>query len=257
MRRPGRLLLGAIAATVCVYLILPTLIVVPISFTKTDFITFPPQGFSTRWYAAFFTRPEWSGAFVTSLVVATFTAALTTVLGTMIGLALPRLPPRANRLLGLFFLLPMIVPAIITAVALYRPFAQIGLIASVPGLIVAHTILALPFVVINVAAVVHKLDWRIVDAARSLGASPAIAFRKVTLPALAPGIAAGGIFAFLTSFDEVVVALFISGSGATTLPVQMWSGIRFEISPIAAAASCLLLLGSCLLLALFSLLKRT
>ena len=96
------------------------------------------------------------------------TAALTTVLGTMIGLALPRLPPRANRLLGLFFLLPMIVPAIITAVALYRPFAQIGPIASVPGLILAHTILALPFVVINVAAVVHKLDWRIVDAASRL-----------------------------------------------------------------------------------------
>lgn len=257
MRRLGGNLLGVIAGAICIYLVLPTLIVVPISFTETDFITFPPQGFSARWYEAFFGRPEWNGSFVTSLVVASFTAVLTTVLGTMIGLGLPKLPARLNRLLGLFFLLPMIVPTIITAVALYRPFAQIGLIATVPGLVLAHTILALPFVVINVAAVVQKLDWRIVDAARSLGASPAVAFRKVTLPALAPGVAAGGIFAFLTSFDEVVVALFISGSGATTLPVQMWSGIRFEISPIVAAASCLLLLGSCLLLALFSLLKRT
>lgn len=256
MKHPGVSLLGVVAGAICLYLVLPTLIVVPISFTQTDFITFPPQGFSTRWYEAFFERPEWSGSLVTSLIVAALTAALTTALGTMIGLALPKLPVRANRLLGLFFLLPMIVPAIITAVAFYRPFAQLGLIATVPGLVVAHTILALPFVIINVAAVVHKLDWRIVDAARSLGASPAVAFRKVTLPALAPGIAAGGIFAFLTSFDEVVVALFISGAGATTLPVQMWSGIRFEISPIAAAASCLLLLGSCLLLALFSLLKR-
>lgn len=257
MKRPGGSLLGIVAAVICVYLILPTLIVVPISFTETDFITFPPQGFSIRWYEAFFERPEWRASLVTSLIVATLTAALATALGTMIGLGLRRLPARANRLLGLFFLLPMIVPAIITAVALYRPFAKLGMIATVPGLVVAHTILVLPFVVINVAAVVHKLDWRIVDAARSLGASPAVAFRKVTLPALAPGIAAGGVFAFLTSFDEVVVALFISGAGATTLPVQMWSGIRFEISPIAAAASCLLLLGSCLLLALFSLLKRT
>ncbi len=257
MRPFGRSLLGIAAAAICVYLILPTLIVVPISFTETDFITFPPQGFSSRWYQAFFERPEWRQALTNSLVVAVATAILSGMLGTMIALGLPKLPPRASRLLAVFFLLPMIVPTIITAVALYAPFAKIGMIATIPGLVLAHTILALPFVVINVAALVQKLDWRIVDAARSLGASPAVAFRKVTLPVLAPGIAAGAIFAFLTSFDEVVVALFISGSGATTLPVQMWSGIRFEISPIVAAASCLLLLGSSLLLALFSLVKRT
>ncbi|MGO4837334.1 ABC transporter permease, partial [Rhizobiaceae sp. 2RAB30] len=155
-----------------------------------------------------------------------------------------------------FFLLPMIVPTIITAAALYTPFSRLGLIASIPGLVLAHTILALPFVVINVSAILQKLDRRVVNAARSLGASPTTAFWRVTLPILAPGIAAGAVFAFLTSFDEVVVALFISGAGATTLPVQMWSGIRFEISPIVSAASCLLLVVSCLLLAFFWLFKR-
>ena len=256
MSRVSSAALAMTAGVLCIFLILPTLIVVPISFTETDFITFPPHGFSTRWYQAFFERSEWSGSLVTSMIVATATTVLATLIGTMIGLGLPRLSPRASRLVSFFFLLPMIVPTIITAAALYAPFSKIGLIATVPGLVLAHTILALPFVVTNVSAVIQKLDWRIVNAARSLGASPTVAFRRVTLPAIAPGVAAGAVFAFLTSFDEVVVALFISGDGATTLPVQMWSGIRFEISPIVAAASSLLLVVSCLLLTLFSFLKR-
>jgi putative spermidine/putrescine transport system permease protein len=182
--------------------------------------------------------------------------ALATTLGSMVALGLVHLSRLANRVVGFIFLLPMIVPTIITAVALYSPFARLGLISTVPGLILAHTILALPFVVINVSAIAQKMDWRMVNAARGLGASPGFAFRAVTLPMLAPGIAAGAIFAFLSSFDEVVVALFLSGAGATTLPVQMWSGIRFEISPVVAAASCLLLVVSCLLLTLFWILKR-
>ncbi|HWK97398.1 MAG TPA: ABC transporter permease [Pseudolabrys sp.] len=255
--RLGIIALGSLSALLCVFLILPTLAVVPLSFTSTDFIIFPPRGFSWRWYQAFFIRPEWQAALWNSVIVGLSTAVLATTLGTMAALGLPRLPRWANRLLGFFFLLPMIVPTIITAVGLYGPFSKVGLIATVPGTIVAHTMLALPFVVINVSAVMQKLDWRIVQAARSLGASPGVAFRKVTLPALAPGVAAGALFAFLTSFDEVVVAIFISGSGAITLPVQMWNGIRFEISPIVAAASTLLLLASCGLLALYHLLRRT
>jgi putative spermidine/putrescine transport system permease protein len=255
-RRFGSGILSAVAAVLCIFLLLPTLVVAPISFTETDFITFPPHGFSTRWYAAFFQRPEWRNALVTSTVAAVLTTILATVLGTMVALGLAGISRRAGRAVSFFFLLPMIVPTIITAAALYTPFARMGLIATIPGIVLAHTILALPFVVINVSAILQKLDWRVVNAARSLGASPVAAFRLVTLPILAPGIAAGAVFAFLTSFDEVVVSLFISGAGATTLPVQMWSGIRFEISPIVSAASCLLLLVSCLLLTLFWLLKR-
>jgi putative spermidine/putrescine transport system permease protein len=255
-RRFTRGLLNVVATVICLFLILPTVVVAPISLTTTDYITFPPIGLSTRWYAAFFERPEWWGSLVTSTIVAGTTAAIATTLSTMIALGLNKIPSGANRLLSFFFLLPMIVPTIITAVALYGPFSRLGIIATVPGLILAHTILAVPFVVINVSAVVQKLDWRTIDAARSLGASPIVAFRRVALPTLAPGIAAGAVFAFLTSFDEVVVALFISGTGAITLPVQMWNGIRFEISPIVSAASCLLLLSSCLLLALFWFSKR-
>lgn len=255
-RRLASCALTTTATAICLFLILPTVVVAPISFTTTDYITFPPIGFSTQWYAAFFEKPEWWRSLVTSTIVAAATTVIATTLCTMIALGLDKLPRRVNRLLSFFFLLPMIVPTIITAVALYTPFSHMGVIATVPGLILAHTILAVPFVVINVSAVVQKLDWRMVDAARSLGAPPAVAFRRVTLPILAPGIAAGAVFAFLTSFDEVVVALFISGTGATTLPVQMWNGIRFEISPIVSAASCLLLIVSCLLLMMFWFLKR-
>ena len=124
-------------------------------------------------------------------------------------------------------------------------------------MVVAHVILTLPFVVINVSAVIQKMDWRIVDAARSLGASPTQAFLKVTLPAIRPGVIMGAIFAFLTSFDEVVVALFISGIDAITLPVQMWNGIRFEISPAVAAASSILLGLSIAILLLIAALRRS
>ena len=255
----GRIASGALSilsGVICLFLILPTFVVAPVSFTTTHYITFPPIGFSTQWYAAFFEKPEWWGALVTSTIVAVLATVITTVLCTGVALGLSKLPRRANRLLSFFFLLPMIVPSIITAVAMYGPFSRLGIIATIPGLVLAHVILAVPFVVINVSAIIQKLDWRMVDAARSLGASPAVAFRRVTLPALAPGIAAGAVFAFLTSFDEVVIALFISGTGAITLPVQMWNGIRFEISPIVAAASCLLLVVSCGLLAVFWLLRR-
>jgi putative spermidine/putrescine transport system permease protein len=250
------ILLSAFVLVVCVYLVLPTIAIAPISFSETDFIIFPPKGFSFRWYQAFFEQEAWRNAAATSFTVAAFTTLLATVIGTLAALGLRRLHRGGARLAMSLILLPMIVPTIITAVAFYGAFARLGLVGTVPGLVVAHTILALPFVVINVSAVIQKVDWRIVDAARSMGASPAVAFSKVTLPALLPGILAGAVFAFLTSFDEIVISLFIAGVGAVTLPVQMWSGIRFEISPVVAAASCLLLLLSLFLLTVFWLLKR-
>lgn len=249
-------LLSIVVAAACVFLMMPTLAIVPVSFTSTDFITFPPVGFSLRWYEAFFFDPVWRGAALTSLVVGLLSALLATVLGTLAAVGMARLSRRIAGTVQTLFILPLVIPTIITAVAVYDSFSKIGVVGTIPGLVLAHTILALPFVVINVSAIMQKVDWRIVDTARSLGATPIRAFFLVTLPAIRPGVLAGAAFAFLTSFDEVVVALFISGINAVTLPVQMWSGIRFEISPTVAAVSCLLTLLSILFVAVYALSKR-
>ena len=258
MRR-GRIwkrVLGAVVAAVCLYLVLPTFAIVPISFSDTDFIVFPPRGFTARWYETLLTKDVWRNATITSFIIASATALLATSLGTAAALGLRQVGAGFSRLLTWALLLPMLIPSIITAVSLYRSFSPLGLVGTKAGMILAHTLLALPFVVINVSAVAQKIDWRIVDAARSLGASPREAFFKVTLPALLPGVAAGAVFAFLTSFDEVVVSIFLSGVGSTKLPVQMWSGIRFELSPAIAAASCALVVLSILVLIITQLLQR-
>jgi putative spermidine/putrescine transport system permease protein len=248
--------LGVFVGLACLYLVLPTVAIVPISFSDTDFIIFPPKGFSLRWYRAFFEQEAWRAATANSLAIAIAAAATATVLGTAAAFALRRFSGRSARLLTWTLLLPMLIPSIITAVAFYRSFAALGLVGTRLGLVLAHTLLALPFVIINVSAVMQKIDWRIVDAARSLGASPLAAFLRVTLPAIAPGVLAGATFAFLTSFDEVVVAIFLSGVDSTTLPAQMWSGIRFELSPIIAAAATLLFAASVIVLAFVHLLQR-
>ncbi len=252
----GKPLLGAVILAVCAYLVIPTLIVVPVSFTQTDYIAFPPQGFSLQWYRTFLGEGPWRSATLNSFLVAAASALLATVVGTLAALGLKRLPPLLARLAIWIVLLPMVVPTIIMAVALYGVFAPLDLVGTRIGLVLAHTLLTLPFVVINISAVMQKMDWRMVDAARSLGASPVISFWKVTLPAILPGVVAGLVFAFLTSFDEVVVALFITGIDSVTLPVQMWNGIRFEISPAVAAASTVLLLLSIFALAAYGAARR-
>jgi putative spermidine/putrescine transport system permease protein len=250
-------LLTAIVVAVCVYLVLPTVAVVPVSFTQTDFIIFPPKGLSLRWYGVFIGQGTWRNATLTSIVVATLSAGVATVIGTLAALGLNRLSGARARIVIWLILLPMVVPSIILAVAFYSAFARLGIVGTKFGLVVAHVILTLPFVVINVSAVIQKMDWRMVDAARSLGATPLQAFRKVTLPVIFPGVVAGAVFAFLTSFDEVVVALFVSGIDSVTLPVQMWNGIRFEISPAVAAASSILLALSILILSIVAILRRS
>jgi putative spermidine/putrescine transport system permease protein len=253
----GELALSAVVSAAGLLLLLPTLIVIPMSFSAAEMLVFPPPGFSLRWYANYLASPEWRGATLNSIVVALGAAVLATILGTLAALALARHRVPGAGLVRTLFLLPIIVPSIVTAVAIYRVFSQVGLASTIPGLILAHALLGLPFVVINVSAVLQKMDWRIEQAARSLGAGPRRAFITVTLPMIAPGILAGALFALLTSFDEVVVALFLSGIGAVTLPVQMWSGIRFEINPTVAAVSVLLVLVSTTVFAAFAALRRS
>jgi len=240
-RGAGNLALWGFTALTLLFLIAPSLVVIPMSFNAAELLTFPPPGYSLRWYANFFERSEWRLAARNSFVIATLTTVLATALGTMVALGFVggRIPLR-NLVMGLF-LTPMIVPAIVTAVAVYGLYASLGLTGTVAGMVLAHSVLAIPFVVINVSAVLQGLDRRIEQAARSLGASPLRAFFLVTLPLIRPGVLAGGLFAFITSFDELVVALFLSGIEAATLPVQMWSGIRFEINPTVASVSTMLI----------------
>jgi len=248
--RAGQAALWAITALVLLFLVAPSLVVIPMSFSAAELLSFPPPAYSLRWYREFVARPEWRLAAWNSVLVAVLVTALATALGTLAALGLVRGRVPARRLVTAVFLMPLIVPAIVTAVAVYGLYARLRLTGTVPGMVLAHTVLALPFVVINVSAVLQGLDPRLEHAARSLGASGARTFWLVTLPLIRPGVLAGALFAFITSFDELVVALFVSGIEAVTLPVQMWSGIRFEINPTVAAVSTLLIVlsGSVLLL---------
>jgi putative spermidine/putrescine transport system permease protein len=248
--------LASFAGLVCLFLVLPSLIVVPMSFNADNLLRFPPHGFSLGWYQTYFEREDWRSATWNSITIALAATILATALGTLAALALIRGRIVLRHLYIYLMLTPMIVPPIVSAVSMYGVFARLGLVGTLPGMVLAHTVLALPFVVINVAAVLQRMDWRVEQAARSLGASSLRAFFLVTLPLIRPGVILAAIFAFITSFDEVVVALYVSGSSAVTLPVQMWSGLRFEINPVVAAVSTLLLGISLLTLLAIGLLRR-
>ena len=255
-RSLGQAALACFAGLVCLFLVLPSLIVVPMSFNADTLLRFPPRGYSTVWYQAYFAAEDWRAATWHSLAIAFSVTVFATALGTIAALALIRGRIALRSLYIYVMLTPMIVPPIVSAVSMYGVFAQFRLVGTLPGMVLAHTVLALPFVIINVAAVLQRMDWRVEQAARSLGASAVKAFFLVTLPLIRPGLMVAAIFAFITSFDEVVVALYISGSNAITLPVQMWSGLRFEINPVVAAVSSLLLGISVLSLLAIGLLRR-
>lgn len=244
-----RLLVVLFATAVLIFLIAPIFIIVPLSFSSDPFFTFPVPHYSLRWYYDFFGNERWINSIINSAVTAVFTTIFATVLGTMasLGLSKPDFPYR--QAVMALLISPMIVPIVIVAVGSYLFFGQLGLTNTRPGLVLAHTALATPFVVITVTATLSTYDTNLTRAALSLGAPPLSAFFRVTLPNILPGIVSGAIFAFATSFDEVVVALFMTGAEQRTLPVQMFSGIRDQINPtIMAAATILLAISVCLFL---------
>jgi putative spermidine/putrescine transport system permease protein len=230
----------AFGAAVLAFLALPILIVIPISFSAAKYLTFPPPGWSTQWYARYFGSREWMTATWRSAEVALLTTAVATVLGTAAALALRR-RFRGKSLVNLVILSPMVVPVIIVAIAIYGLYARLKLVGTIPGLVLAHTVLALPFVVVVVAASLRGFDETLERAAQNLGANRWQTFRLVTLPLIRPGVISAALLAFITSFDEIVIAIFISGARAPTLPKQMWDGIRTEIDPTVAAVSTLLI----------------
>jgi putative spermidine/putrescine transport system permease protein len=261
VRRPDRFAVGwaavvAFSGLAVAFLMAPLLVVVPMSFNDSSFFSFPPTRLSLRWYREFFASRDWVSATITSAQVGLVVAVASTVLGTLaaLGLVRGRFPGRS--LVRSFVLSPLITPVIVLAVALYYAFAHLRLNGTLTGLAIGHTILALPYVVVVIGASLEMFDVTLERAAMGLGAGPLRTFWRITLPLIRAGVLVGGLFAFLTSFDEVVIAIFVSGPTTMTLPRKMWDGIRYEINPTIAAASSLLIGFSWLVMLTTELLRR-
>jgi putative spermidine/putrescine transport system permease protein len=229
-----------IAGAVLVYLSLPLLVVIPLSFNNDPYFVFPITSFSLRWYGSVVASPEWRLAAENSLIVAVATTALATALGTLAALGLANIGRRARLPLTMLMASPLAIPAIITAVSLYFFYSKAGLTGSLLGLVLAHTTIAVPFVLVTVSAALTRFDRTLARAAASLGADPLRVFRSITLPQIRGGILSGALFAFIVSFDDVVISLFIANAPQWTLPRQMWSGLKENIDPSILAAAVVL-----------------
>ena len=252
----ARAVLYGFTGLVLAFLVMPILAIVPLSFNSSSFLSYPVAGFSLRWYGELVGSSGWSSALRNSVLVASATTALATPLGTLAALGLTRLSSALKPLLIALLLAPMFVPVIIVAVASYFLYADLGLAHSFVGLVLGHTVLATPFVVLVVHASLQGFDATLLRAGASLGAPPVTVVRTVLLPMIAPGMFAAAIFAFTTSFDEIVVAMLLAGVEQKTLPLKMFEGVRDHISPAITAAATLLVLTSILLLGVVEGLRR-
>ncbi|GGE12690.1 ABC transporter permease [Aureimonas endophytica] len=253
MLRGAQALFGTLAV---IFLLAPLVAILPLAFTSGIFLNYPMPSVSLRWFDELASAEVWRLAIVNSLVIGLGATVLSVVLGTLAALGLRNnLMPFPN-VIRTFFLLPMVVPAVVLGVGLQISLSRLGLTSSYAGVILAHTVLCVPFVVVSVSTALQGIDRRVERAAASLGASPATVFRRVTLPLAMPGMVTGAVFAFATSLDEVVLTLFVAGPNQRTLARQMFSSIRENISPAIAAAAFLLILGTLLLAGLAGLMNR-
>jgi putative spermidine/putrescine transport system permease protein len=236
-----RLVLWIAGVGVILFLAAPSFVLVPISFSGSTFFEWPPRGFSLQWYQAYLDSPLWQAATWRSIVVGLATAILSVLLGTPAAFVLARRALPAKTAVMAFLLLPMVMPHIIVALALYYAFSRIGLVGTSFGLVLGHTVFSLPYVVITVMAVLRNYDVRLDQAAWTLGADKFTAFRRITYPIIRGGMMTAFLFAFVKSFDELTVALFISSGVSTTLPRQMWSDALLNVSPTLAAVSTVML----------------
>jgi putative spermidine/putrescine transport system permease protein len=255
-QRAAAVLHAGVAFAVLAFLVAPIAVIVPLSFSAGSFFHYPLPGLSLRWYEDFFTSPFWLPALKNSLFLGSIAASLATALGTLAAIGLWRARFAGRGLVLAVLISPMVVPVVIVAVGAYFAFAPLGLTDGFAGLILVHTALGAPFVVITVLATLSGFDRNLLRAASICGAGPLTAFRRVMLPAILPGVASGAVFAFATSFDEVVVVLLMGGPAQRTLPRQMFAGINDNISLTITAAATLLIAFSTLLMVSVALLKR-
>ncbi len=239
--RWSRIALAVVCAPIFLFLMLPLVVVFPLSVSSAPYLQFPPPGFSLRWYQSYFGDPVWIDATIRSLVIGATTTLASLLVGMPLAFSLVRGRYFGRVLLDRLAIAPMIVPTIVISVAIYGIFAKLRLIGAWYGIALAHTILALPFVIIILGAGLRGLDESLEQAALGLGASRWQAVRRVTLPEIRPSIVTAAVLAFITSFDELVVAMFLAGS-QMTLPKKMFDNIRMEIDPTIAAVSVLQIL---------------
>jgi ABC-type spermidine/putrescine transport system permease subunit II len=231
---------GIVAAFGLVLLILPIAMMIPLSLESGHLLRFPPESISLHWYSAYLASDAWIASTTLSLKVAAAAATIATVAGTLAAVALTRMPSRARSACFLALMSPIFLPTVVVAIAIYGVFASLQLAGSAAGLVLAHAVLTLPVVVLNVGAALAAAPRSLEEAAWSLGARPMATFFQVTVPTVRGGIATGFVFAFLISFDEVVIANLLSGLDIVTLPKRMFDGMFYEITPILAAISVML-----------------
>jgi mannopine transport system permease protein len=244
-----RILLIGFVTLVLVFLALPTLVVVPVSLSPTDYLSFPPETLTLRWYGEFLTDQKWVRATLLSLRIGLTVTVLATVVGTMASLAIVRGLRGGGALLNALVTAPLIIPTIVYAIAILLFFSKVGVTGTFWGFVLAHSALAVPYVVMIVSAALYRFDASTELAAQSLGASRIQAIWHVTLPAIRPALATGAIFAFLTSFDDATVSFFLANLSDVTLPRKMFENLQFFVSPVLAVVATLLTLFT---LALFA-----
>jgi len=245
------------------FLIAPLIVIIPLSFNAEPYFTFTsemlsldPAAFSLRWYQDILHNPQWLHSAKNSLIIAVVATLIATILGTTAALGLSQAYMPYRRVAMAVLISPMVVPLIISAAGMFFFYSKLGLAQTLPGLILAHATLGTPFVVITVTATLIGFDDTLIRAAANLGANSVTTFFKVIMPLVAPGMISGALFAFITSFDEVVVVFFLAGFEQRTIPRQMWAGIREQISPTILAVATLLVCFSILLLATIEMLRR-
>jgi putative spermidine/putrescine transport system permease protein len=238
----------AFGVGMALFLVVPLLAVVPLSFSSSSFLSYPIPGLSVRWYETVFQDGPWMASLKNSLVIGVVSTIAAVILGTLAAYAFARRDlPAPTAILG-FLIAPMIVPPVISGLGMYFLLAKVGLTSTTAGVIIAHTVLAAPFVLITVTATLQGFDMGLLRAAATCGASPARAFMNIVVPIISPGIIAGALFAFMTSFDEVVVTLFLAGPAQRTLPLKMFEGLRDSIDPSILAMATFLMLVAVLAL---------
>ena len=251
-----RLWLYLLSGIIMILLVLPTLIVIPMSFSDSQYLEFPPETWSTRWYGHYFGSPEWMRATVTSLKVACLTMLVATPVGVLAAYGLHASNVAFVRAAFVLMLTPMMVPLVLVAIGAFYAYVQLKILYTVTGLVLAHTVLALPLVVIVTGSALKSYDMAQENAARSLGAPRWKAFMTVTLPQIRFGVITAALLAFLTSFDEVVVAMFISGGDNPTLTRNMFNALRDQIDPTIASISTIMILVTTFMMVLAQTLGR-